>query len=314
MAGMNLAQDLERSAQNYPYRPAVGYGTGRFYDYATLAERVARLAGALRERFEAVAQENRLHPISRDMTGRMRGVDRGVAVMRPGRFAYTTRGQRLDRVDFGKRVALIERAPHLGGAGINTGTVPSKTLRESALYYSGLRQHGLYGVDYSLREGLTVGHFMYRERIVVENEWSIIRRNLDRHRIETARGQVGRPAWLGHVSFDEVGRDGQRGRGAAGDGQKLRAAIHPDVGQRASRLVEQAGQPAAATAHVQQPAARGQVGQKPLPAGLAGGAAGGELGGEPIVEGAVQAQQGRDGGGLHGVISIRRTRLLDQQR
>src|SRR5215831_5731719 len=85
---------------------------------------------------------------------------------------------------FRKRVALVERAPHLGGAGINTGTIPSKTLRESALYYSGLRQRGLYGVDYSLKEGLTVGHFMHRERIVVENEWGIIQRNLDRHQIE----------------------------------------------------------------------------------------------------------------------------------
>jgi NADPH-dependent 2,4-dienoyl-CoA reductase/sulfur reductase-like enzyme len=48
---------------------------------------------------------------------------------------------------FGKRVAVIERAPNLGGAGVNTGTVPSKTLRESALYFSGLRQRGLYGID-----------------------------------------------------------------------------------------------------------------------------------------------------------------------
>jgi NAD(P) transhydrogenase len=47
---------------------------------------------------------------------------------------------------FGKRVALIERRAELGGAGINTGTVPSKTLRESALYFSGLRQRGLYGL------------------------------------------------------------------------------------------------------------------------------------------------------------------------
>jgi NAD(P) transhydrogenase len=91
---------------------------------------------------------------------------------------------------FGKRVALVERARHLGGAGINTGTVPSKTLRESALYYSGLRQRGLYGVDYSLKEGLTVGHFMHRERIVVENEWGIIQRNLDRHRIEVIHGEA----------------------------------------------------------------------------------------------------------------------------
>src|SRR5207253_7735844 len=56
---------------------------------------------------------------------------------------------------FGKRVALIERAQHLGGSCINTGTVPSKTLRESALYFSGLKQRGLYGIDYSLKENLT---------------------------------------------------------------------------------------------------------------------------------------------------------------
>ena len=57
---------------------------------------------------------------------------------------------------FGKRSALIERRAELGGADINTGTVPSKTLRESALYFSGLWQRGLYGIGSSLSEGLTV--------------------------------------------------------------------------------------------------------------------------------------------------------------
>ncbi len=89
---------------------------------------------------------------------------------------------------FGKRVALVERSPHLGGAGINTGTVPSKTLRETALYFSGLRQRGLYGIDYSLKESLTVGDFMYRKQIVVENEWQLIQRNLARHNIELVHG------------------------------------------------------------------------------------------------------------------------------
>ena len=89
---------------------------------------------------------------------------------------------------FGKRVALVERAGHPGGAGINTGTVPSKTLRETALYFSGLRQRGLYGIDYSLKDGLTVADFMYRKQIVVENEWKIIQRNLDRHEIEVVWG------------------------------------------------------------------------------------------------------------------------------
>jgi NAD(P) transhydrogenase len=91
---------------------------------------------------------------------------------------------------WGKKVALIERAPHLGGAGINTGTVPSKTLRETALYFSGLRQRGLYGIDYSLKDNLTVADFMYRKQIVVESEWGIIQRNLERHNIEVIHGEA----------------------------------------------------------------------------------------------------------------------------
>jgi long-chain acyl-CoA synthetase len=51
---MNLAQHLENSAQSYPHRPAIGYGADRLHDYAALAERVARIAGALRARFGLV--------------------------------------------------------------------------------------------------------------------------------------------------------------------------------------------------------------------------------------------------------------------
>lgn len=91
---------------------------------------------------------------------------------------------------YGKRVALIERAPYLGGAGINTGTVPSKTLRESALYFSGLRQRGLYGIDYSLKENLTIRDFMYREKKVVEREREMIARQLDHPNISLFHGDA----------------------------------------------------------------------------------------------------------------------------
>ncbi len=89
---------------------------------------------------------------------------------------------------FGKRVALIERRGELGGAGVNTGTVPSKSLRESALYFSGLRQRGLYGIDYSLREGLTVQDFMHRKDAVVSAERRKIASNLAAHKIELVAG------------------------------------------------------------------------------------------------------------------------------
>lgn len=92
--------------------------------------------------------------------------------------------------EFGKRVALIERAEYLGGAGINTGTVPSKTLREAALYFSGLQQRGLYGIDYSLKQNLSVKEFMHREHVVVGNERRLVSRNVERHRITRIHGSA----------------------------------------------------------------------------------------------------------------------------
>jgi NAD(P) transhydrogenase len=89
---------------------------------------------------------------------------------------------------FGKRVALIESAGALGGACVNTGTLPSKILRESALYFSGIRQRGLYGVDYSLKEGLTVKNFMHRTDVLVETERKKVTENLAIHKIDLVRG------------------------------------------------------------------------------------------------------------------------------
>jgi NAD(P) transhydrogenase len=91
---------------------------------------------------------------------------------------------------FGKRVAMIERADHVGGAGINTGTVPSKTLREAALYFSGLRQRGLFGIDYSLKDDLSVKDFMHREKIVVANEHRLIETNIYKHNITLLHGEA----------------------------------------------------------------------------------------------------------------------------
>jgi NAD(P) transhydrogenase len=90
---------------------------------------------------------------------------------------------------FGKKVALIEESTQLGGACINTGTLPSKTLRESALYFSGLRQRGLYGIDYSLREGLTVDDFMHHKDEVVESERNMVRKNIAGHSIDLYIGK-----------------------------------------------------------------------------------------------------------------------------
>ena len=69
---------------------------------------------------------------------------------------------------FGKSVALVDSHQEIGGAGINTGTVPSKTLRETALALSGLKSRNLYGVDLSLRREVTVADFLGHEEHVRE--------------------------------------------------------------------------------------------------------------------------------------------------
>src|SRR4026209_1840499 len=91
---------------------------------------------------------------------------------------------------FGKRVALVERAPALGGAGVNTGTIPSKTLRETALYYSGLRQRGLHGLHHPPREGLTVADLMRRRARVIGDQRAAVRRNLERHGVTLVHGDA----------------------------------------------------------------------------------------------------------------------------
>jgi len=68
----------------------------------------------------------------------------------------------------GAKVVLIDRYGDLGGAGANTGTVPSKTLRETTLALSGIRSRDLYGVDLSLRREATIADLMRREHAVKE--------------------------------------------------------------------------------------------------------------------------------------------------
>ncbi|MGH9343256.1 MAG: FAD-dependent oxidoreductase [Terriglobia bacterium] len=68
--------------------------------------------------------------------------------------------------DLGHTVGIVDSHAELGGAGVNTGTVPSKTLRETALALSGTRSRKLYGVDLSLHRNATVSDFLRHQRNV----------------------------------------------------------------------------------------------------------------------------------------------------
>jgi Pyridine nucleotide-disulphide oxidoreductase len=67
-----------------------------------------------------------------------------------------------------KTVALVDSHSELGGAGVNTGTVPSKTLRETALVLSGIKARKLVGVDLALKHETTIADFLRYEQHVKE--------------------------------------------------------------------------------------------------------------------------------------------------
>jgi NAD(P) transhydrogenase len=90
---------------------------------------------------------------------------------------------------FGKRVAIIERThPLLGGACTNTGTLPSKTLRETALAITGMISRGLEEAVLSLPRPYAAATLMHRERLVVESETARLSRNLERHQVPVIAG------------------------------------------------------------------------------------------------------------------------------
>src|SRR5262249_51786685 len=88
----------------------------------------------------------------------------------------------------GKKVALIEKNPAVGGAAINTRTIPSKTLRETALAMSALKARALYGIDLSLRREATVDDFLKHERQVRMVEAAQSRQLLDRFGVSIVLG------------------------------------------------------------------------------------------------------------------------------
>jgi len=89
---------------------------------------------------------------------------------------------------FGKRVAIVEREAEPGGAAVHTGTLPSKTLRETALFLSGYRQRELYGLTVNVNTELAVPRLLSRKNAVRELEVARIRWNLERHGVQSMRG------------------------------------------------------------------------------------------------------------------------------
>jgi NAD(P) transhydrogenase len=88
----------------------------------------------------------------------------------------------------GKKVGIIERKEVVGGVCINTGTIPSKSLREAILYLSGFRQRNLYGADYRLKETITIEDLAFRCQHVISNEIQIVENQMTRNRVDMLYG------------------------------------------------------------------------------------------------------------------------------
>ncbi|WP_203915676.1 Si-specific NAD(P)(+) transhydrogenase [Rugosimonospora africana] len=101
----------------------------------------------------------------------------------PGGQKAAIAAAKLDR-----RVAIVERRNMIGGVCINTGTIPSKTLREAVLYLTGLNQREMYGQSYRLKDDITVADLAARTQHVIGREIDVIRSQLARNRVHVITG------------------------------------------------------------------------------------------------------------------------------
>ena len=94
----------------------------------------------------------------------------------------------IQAAKLGKKVAIIEKQPVLGGAQVNTGTIPSKTLREAVVQLTGSSRRGLFGENYRVKKTITIADLMAASQNVIRFEWDLIRDQFERNRIDLIWG------------------------------------------------------------------------------------------------------------------------------
>jgi NAD(P) transhydrogenase len=129
----------------------------------------------------------------------------------PGGQKAAIAAAKLDR-----RVAVVERPEMLGGVCLNTGTIPSKTLRQAILYLTGVDQREIYGQSYRVKDEITIADLTARTSHVVTRENDVVRSQLTRNRVSIVSGTAR------FISPNEVEVDDGR-RTGSGRGQKVSA-------------------------------------------------------------------------------------------
>jgi NAD(P) transhydrogenase len=96
----------------------------------------------------------------------------------------------IQAAKLGHRVAVVERRHMLGGVCINTGTIPSKTLREAVVYLTGMNQRSLYGDSYRVKEQITTDDLFWRTQAVIQREIDVVRNQLARNGVALLHGDA----------------------------------------------------------------------------------------------------------------------------
>jgi NAD(P) transhydrogenase len=104
----------------------------------------------------------------------------------------------------GKRVAIIEKQSSIGGVCINTGTIPSKTMREAVLHLSDFYDKSFYGTNHKTEENITMADLNFRVQHVIENEINVIQDQLKRNGVELIHG-IGKFADPHHIRVESSG-------------------------------------------------------------------------------------------------------------
>jgi NAD(P) transhydrogenase len=101
-------------------------------------------------------------------------------------------GQRaaIQGAKVGKSVAVVEKREVVGGTCVNTGTIPSKTMREAVLHLSGYNYHSIYGLHYRVKEKITMADLAFRVQHVIKTEIDVTQAQLARNNVELLFGSA----------------------------------------------------------------------------------------------------------------------------
>lgn len=96
----------------------------------------------------------------------------------------------IQAAKLGKKVLVIEQGKRVGGVSVHTGTIPSKTLRETALNLSGWRERGFYGRSYRVKEEISADDLRQRLIITLNHEVEVLEHQFARNRVQQMRGKA----------------------------------------------------------------------------------------------------------------------------